>query len=103
IVKGRFSLKSANRGLLEDAASLLVTLGITSRLHTEFAEPRQVEIMGQKCIAHSSHRLVFAADPRLCAQVSTALRLQAESQAPTQPMNRAVGRSSIELPETVEI
>jgi len=103
VVKGRFSLKSANRGLLEDIASLLVTLGITSRLHTEFVEPRQVEIMGQKCIAHSSHRLVFAADPRLCAQVSTVLRQQAQQEAVTQPMNRNVGRSSIELPETVEI
>src|SRR5579883_3076611 len=103
VVKGRFSLKSANRGLLEDIASLLVTLGITSRLHTEFAEPRQVEIMGQTCVAHGSYRLVFAADPRICQQVSTVLRLQAEQEAPTQPMNRAVGRSSIELPETVEI
>src|SRR5690349_1591578 len=37
--RGRLSLKSANRELLEDIASLLVTLGITSRLHTEFAEP----------------------------------------------------------------
>ncbi len=103
VVKGRFSLKSANRGLLEDIASLLVTLGITSHLHTEFAEPRQVEIMGQTCVAHGSYRLVFAADPRICQQVSTVLRLQAEQEAPTQPMNRAVGRSSIELPETVEI
>jgi len=103
IINGRFSLKSANRGLLEDIASLLVTLGITSRLHTEFAEPRQVEIMGVKCIAHSSHRLVFAADPRLCAQVSRVLRLQAQQEAPTHLMNRNVGRSSIELPETVEI
>jgi len=103
VLNGRFSLKSANRGLLEDVASLLVTLGITSRLHTDFTEPRQVEIMGQKCIAHSSHRLVFAADARLCTQVSATLRLQAQQQAPTQPMNRNVGRSSIELPETVEI
>src|SRR5262249_15990244 len=59
VVRGRFSLKSANRGLLEDIASLLVTLGITSRLHTEFAEPKQVEIMGVSAMAHGSHRLVF--------------------------------------------
>jgi Fe-S cluster assembly scaffold protein SufB len=103
VVKGRFSLKSANRGLLEDIASLLVTLGITPRLHTEFAEPRQVEIMGVTCTAHSAHRLVFAADPRFYAHVSPTLRMQAQQQAPTLPQNRRVGRSSIELPESVEI
>jgi Fe-S cluster assembly scaffold protein SufB len=103
VVKGRFSLKSANRELLQDIASLLVTLGITSRLHTEFAEPRQVEIMGVTCVAHSSHRLVFDADPRLCQHVSTTLRLQAQQDARTLPQNRQVGRSSIELPESVEI
>src|SRR5579884_1598658 len=80
VVKGRFSLKSANRGLLEDIASLLVTLGITPRLHTEFAEPRQVEIMGQTCVAHGSYRLVFAADPRFYAHVSPTLRMQAQQQ-----------------------
>jgi len=101
-MRGRFSLKSANRGLLEDIASLLVTLGITSRLFTEFAEPKQVEIMGIPCVASSSHRLSFAADPRLRAHVSASLRLQAEREAPTQEMNRQVGRSSIVLPKTVE-
>jgi len=103
VVNGRFSLKSVNRGLLEDIASLLVTLGITSRLHTEFAEPRQVEIMGQACIAHSSHRLVFAADSRFYGHVSATLRMQAQNQAPTRQTNRNIGRSSIQLPETVEI
>jgi Fe-S cluster assembly scaffold protein SufB len=101
--RGRFSLKSANRGLLEDVASLLVTLGITSRLHTEFAEPKQVEIMGVECIAHASHRLVFAADARLCAHISPTLRAQAQVEAPTIEQNRHVGRSSIELSAAVEI
>jgi Fe-S cluster assembly scaffold protein SufB len=103
VVKGRFSLKSANRGLLEDIASLLVTLGITSRLHTEFAEPREVEIMGVTCTAHGAHRLVFAADPRFYAHVSPMLRVQAQQDAPTLQQNRRVGRSTIELPESVEI
>jgi len=103
IIEGRFSLKSANRGLLEDIASLLVTVGITSRLHTEFATPKQVEIMGVVCTAHSSHRLVFAADPRLCQHVSATLRLQAQQKVPTRQQNRNFGRSSIELPESVEI
>jgi Fe-S cluster assembly scaffold protein SufB len=103
LVHGRFSLKSANRGLLEDIASLLVTLGITSRLHTEFAEPKHVEIMGISAIAHSSHRLVFAADRRLLGHVSAVMRSQAEHEAPTLRQNRNVGRSSIALPEAVEI
>jgi Fe-S cluster assembly protein SufB len=102
VTRGQFSLKSANRELLEDIASLLVTLGITSRLHTEFEEPRQVEIMGVMCIAHASHRLVFVADPRLLPHVSAMLRMQAEREAPTIQMHRQVGRSSIELPQSVE-
>jgi Fe-S cluster assembly scaffold protein SufB len=100
--RGRLSLKSANRELLEDIASLLVTLGITSRLHTEFAEPKQVEILGTSCVAHASHRLVFAADPRLLPHVSATLRMQAERDLPTVQQNRQVGRSSIELPQSVE-
>jgi len=103
VVNGRFSLKSANRELLEDSASLLVTLGLTSRLHTEFAEPRQVEIMGVQCTARSSHRLVFAADPRFFEHVSPTLRMQAQNEAPKQQMDRNVGRSSIKLPESVEV
>jgi Fe-S cluster assembly scaffold protein SufB len=102
VTRGHFSLKSANRALLEDTASLLVTLGVTSRLHTEFAEPKQVEIMGVTCVAHASHRLVFPADPRLLPHVSAMLRLQAEHEAPTLQMNRQVGRSSIELSQSVE-
>ena len=59
--------------------------------------------MGHACIAHSSHRLVFAADPRFYEHVSATLRMQAQHQAPTQQMNRNIGRSSIKLPETVEV
>jgi Fe-S cluster assembly protein SufB len=103
VVNGRFCLKSANRGLLEDVASLLTTLGITSHLYTEFAEPRQIEIMGQPCIAHGSYRLVFTADPRLCEHVSAPLRLQAQQQASKLQRNRRIGRSSLRLPESVEV
>src|SRR5262249_50827157 len=85
--RGRFSLKSANRELLEDFASLLVTLGITSRLYTEFAEPKRIEIMGVECVAHASHRLSFAADVRLLPHVCAPLRAQAQAQAPTIPQN----------------
>src|SRR5579862_2192370 len=37
-----FSLKSVNRPLLEDVAKVLTSLGIPSRLHTEFDEERDV-------------------------------------------------------------
>ncbi len=103
VSKSRFSLKSANRELLEDIASLLVTLGITSRLFTEFAEPRQVEIMGVTATAHSSYRLSFATDQRFHSHVSKVLRSQAESGMPTIQQNRQVGRSNIELPAALEI
>lgn len=98
-----FNLKSVNRELLNDVASLLVTLGITPRLFTEFAEPKHVEIMGVICEAHGSHRLSFAADPRFYPHVSKALKLQAASNTSTIIQNRQVGRSNIELPDTVEI
>jgi Fe-S cluster assembly scaffold protein SufB len=103
VSRGQFNLKSVNRELLEDLASLLVTLGITSRLYTEFAEPKQVEIMGIMATAHSAYRLNFAADLRFYSHVSAVLRMQAEQEAPTIQQNRQVGRSSIELSASVEI
>ena len=103
VSRGRFNLKSSNRGLLEDIASLLVTLGMTPRLRTEFAEPKQVEIMGVTCIAHSAYHLVFAADPRFYAHISPTLRMLAQKEASTRQINRRVGNSSIKLPESVEI
>ncbi len=104
-VKGRtFSLKSVNRELLADVASLLVTLGVTSRIFTEFDQPREVVIMGNVCIAHSSHRLEFAIDNRIKAQVSAKLAARADAAEPAQmKMKRQVGRSSIQLSEDVEI
>ncbi len=103
--RGRyFNLKSANKHLLEDTASLLVTLGITSRLNTEFDEPRQVEIMGVQCTAHSSHRLEFFIDERFYPHISPALRKRAEMQPPRQnSTRRTVGRSNIVLSDAVEI
>ncbi len=100
----RFSLKSVNRLLLEDIASLLVTLGITSRLFTEFSEPKTVSIMGYECTAHGSYRLSFPIDSRLLAYVSPRLREEAEGCEEVKLVhNRKVGRSQIELPQDVEI
>ena len=59
--------------------------------------------MGVTCTAHSSHRLVFAADARFYAHVSPTLRMHAQQDAPMLAQNRHIGRSSIELPESVEI
>jgi len=100
----RFVLKSVNRALLEDMASLLVTLGITSRLHTEFDQPRTVTIQGIECTAHGAYRLSFPLDERLMARVSPRLREEAQKLAPPKLRHhRTVGRSQIELPESVEI
>jgi Fe-S cluster assembly scaffold protein SufB len=97
--KGRFSLKSANRGWLEDLASLLVTLGITPHLHTAFAEPRQVEIIGLACTAHSTYSLTFAADARFSQYLSPALRTQAHI---SQPLNEHEA-GPLELPASVAL
>ncbi len=99
-----FMLKSVNRSLLEDIASLLVTLGITSRLYTEFDQPRHVTIQGFDCIAHGAHRLSFPLDERLLTHVSPRLRQEAEKCPPAKKQyRRTVGRSNIVLPESVEI
>ncbi len=100
----RFVLKSVNRALLEDVASVLVTLGITSRLYTEFDQPRTVTIQGIECTAHGAYRLSFPLDERLVSRVSPQLREEAQQAKPAQLRHhRAVGRSQIELPASVEI
>ncbi len=78
VVRGNFSAKSVNKPLLEDIASLLITLGVTPRIHTEFSEPNVVFIRGVECIAHGSHRLEFPIDVRLYPYVSSNLRERAE-------------------------
>jgi Fe-S cluster assembly scaffold protein SufB len=99
-----FSLKSVNRPLLEDVADVLTSLGIPSRLHTEYDEERQVQILDYVATCRGSHRLVIRADERLLDRVSGPLReaALAQDQATTQWFRR-VGRSQIELPATVEI
>jgi Fe-S cluster assembly scaffold protein SufB len=100
----RFSLKSANKPLLEDIASLLVTLGITPRLYTEFDEPRTVMIMGYETVAHGSHRLSFGIDERFFPYISASLRERAEQAAPIKLVQgRTVGRSTLKLGEDVLI
>lgn len=99
-----FHIKSANRALLEDFASLLVTLGITSRLHTEFSEPRQVTILGVECVAHGSYRLSFAPDSRLLSCVSPQVQDKTNREyARKHEMRRKIGRSQLALGADVEI
>jgi Fe-S cluster assembly scaffold protein SufB len=99
-----FHIRSANRQLLEDVASLLVTLGITSRLHTEFSEPREVMIMGVECIAHGLYRLSFLPEERLLPHLSQQLQEKSIAQHSCQnQMRQTVGRSQLTLGEDVEI
>lgn len=100
----RFALKSSNYALLQDFASLLVTLGVTPRLYTEFDGPKQVKILGVECEAHGAHRLTFPQDTRLLPYVSPTLREHAEQASPAQlEHHRSIGRSNIELPDAVQV
>ncbi len=104
--KGRrgLSIESVNRDLLQDVAEVLTSLGISSRLYTEFQEPKSVRILNHVATAGGSHRLEFPADPRLLQVVSTQLREAVEQQpVPALRYFRRVGRSQIELPDSVEI
>ncbi|GAB4503784.1 MAG: hypothetical protein Fur0043_07760 [Anaerolineales bacterium] len=97
-------IKSANRALLEDIASLLVTLGITARLHTEFDEPRQVNILGAECVAHGAYRLTFAPDERLLPYLSSSIREKIEQEYLRKNlMRRRIGRSQLTLGQDVEV
>jgi Fe-S cluster assembly scaffold protein SufB len=99
-----FSIKSANRPLLADAARILTTLGIPCRLMTEESAEGDVTILGYQSTCRGSHRLDLRADPRLVAKVSEPLRQAVASQAPpSTTWFRRVGRSGIELPPSVEI
>jgi len=97
-------IHSSNRTLLEDVASLLVTLGITSRLHTEFSEPRTVTIMGVECIAHGSYRLTLPADTRLIPYLNQSMQEKIAS-FPSHKIQfrRRVGRSNLQLGDQLEI
>ena len=103
-IDNRFHIKSVNQPLLEDIASLLVTLGITSRLHVEFSKPKRVRILGKTTIAHGAYRLNFPIDNRFANFVSTGMRKQI-AQRPVKKihMHRLIGRSNIALHGAVEI
>ncbi|MGH3344921.1 MAG: SufD family Fe-S cluster assembly protein [Carbonactinosporaceae bacterium] len=99
-----FSNKSVNRVLLDDVGRVLNTLGVPGSVHTEFDEPREVVVAGRPALARGAHRLDIAADERLRAVVSPELRAAADAQVPARLRHfRSVGRSSIELPESVEV
>ncbi len=104
--KGRrgFSVKSVNRPLLQNVVEVLTTLGIPCRIHTEHDDERSVRILGYDSVSRGAHRLEFPVDGRLLAHVSDGLREAAMLQAPAKLRHfRSVGRSSITLPESVEI
>jgi Fe-S cluster assembly scaffold protein SufB len=99
-----FSLESVNRPLLEDVACVLTSLGIPSRAFTEYDEEREVHILDYVSTSEGSHRLEFPTDARICDLVSEQLRQAALSTAPAaRHWFTKVGRSQIELPDTVEI
>jgi Fe-S cluster assembly scaffold protein SufB len=99
-----FTIKSVNRALLGDVAEILTSVGMSSRIHTEFDEDRQVAILDYVSTARGSHRVEFPTDVRLVELVSPALREAANNQSPASNRHfRLVARSQIELPDSVEI
>ncbi|MGA8296327.1 MAG: Fe-S cluster assembly protein SufB, partial [Acidimicrobiales bacterium] len=99
-----FSIKSVNRELLEDTAKVLTSLGITSRIWTEHDDTKAVTILGYASQSRGSHVLSFDTDERLLDHVSPQLAARVEAQgAPRLRSFRAVGRSLIELPDSVEL
>ena len=99
-----FGIKSVNRPLLQDVAGVLTTLGIPARIFTDFDDEREVLVVGRRSTARGAHRLEFRADERLRALVSPTLRAAAAAQIPAgQPHFRHIGRSSIVLPDSVEV
>jgi Fe-S cluster assembly scaffold protein SufB len=102
--KRRILIKSVNRQLLQDVARLAVTLGITPRIYTEFAEERQVVVVGYTTTAHGSHRIELPVDTRLLDYVCEGTREKLLSvPVSTFVYHRHIGRSNIELPEPVEV
>jgi Fe-S cluster assembly scaffold protein SufB len=104
--KGRsgFSIKSVNSDLLRDTAKVLTSLGIVSRLHTEYVGERAQVILGHHATGHASHVLMFRADPRLIPLVTPGLRAATDMQLTSRnKFFRKVGRSTIKLPGSVEI
>ncbi len=102
--KRGFSIKSVNRHLLEDVAGVLTSLGIPARIHTEHEEIKPVTILGYDSVSRGSHVIVFPVDDRLMNHVSDGLA-EAASVQPEASLQwfRRVGRSNIELSESVEI
>ena len=99
-----FSIESADRRLLEDTASILTTLGIPSRIHTRLEGEKSEVVGGKRTTAPGLHRLDFPTDARLMALVSGGLHQDARRRRhPVTRHPRRVGRSQIELPESVEI
>lgn len=104
VKEGRIDIKSVNKTLLEDVASLLVTLGITSRLFTVFSESREVIIQGYKTVAHGSYRLSFEIDGRFERYIAGVLVDKIKQVSPkVKEQKRLVGRSGIKLGGDVEI
>ena len=104
VSKRRISIKSVNRELLQDVARLAITLGITPRVYTESAEERQVVIMDNAATAHGSHRIELPLDDRLLDYVCEGTKQKMLSvPAASLQYHRHVGRSSIDLPETVAV
>jgi Fe-S cluster assembly scaffold protein SufB len=98
------SIKSVNPSLLEGVADVLTSLGIMCRITVESSIAKPVTILGYQSISRGTYRIDFPADVRLLDHLSQGLRTAVAIQ-PTRKLRhfRKVGRSTIDLPETVAI
>ncbi|HHJ06112.1 MAG TPA: hypothetical protein ENK24_01275, partial [Anaerolineae bacterium] len=95
---------SVNQALLKDTARLATTLGITTRLYTEYKEARKVVIAGVSAIGHGSYRLEIPLDKRIFPFLSESFRERVEAISPAKlAYHRRIGRSNITLPPSLEV
>ena len=106
IIKNKriFSIKSVNKFLLEDVGKIATSLGISARIYTEYDNIQKRSVMGYECISHGSYRIEFHIDKRLFKYLSEKMKKEAENVEPAKKVYfRKIGRSSINLPESLQV
>lgn len=102
VCKNRFfSIKSVNLELLRDIGRLATTLGITTRIYTEYTEERPVKIMEVSTIGHGSYQIAFRIDQRLLPHLSAGIKTKIKE--PISAGKHRIGCSTIKLAATLDV
>jgi Fe-S cluster assembly scaffold protein SufB len=97
----RFVIRSASKPLLEDSACLLTDMGITSRLWTEYDQPKTIYILGKRCTTQGSYKLSFPLSDLILQHCSEDINLKAIEARPF--LERKIGRSNIPVPDQLQV